>query len=75
MLGVMEVLTQDGDLKQMWDSAIATEVEQARRLFADMRAKGYFAYKVDAKGDKAEVLNEFDPHVEKMILAPQLRGG
>lgn len=69
------ILDHTGDTKIIWDPDKPIEVEHARKTFDDMKAKGYLAYRVNAKGDKGEVLKRFDPEAEKMILAPQTVGG
>ena len=69
------VLDATGDTKIIWDPDKSDEVETARATFNNLKKKGYLAYKVDRKGDKGEVIREFDPNAEKMILAPQTVGG
>ena len=69
------VKVQPGDTKLIWDPGNATEVEAARSTFDSLRAKGFMAYRVTGLGNKGEVLQRFDPSVEKMILAPAPRGG
>lgn len=69
------VLDHTGDTKIVWDSDRPVEVEEARATFDRLRKKGYMAYKVDKKGEKGEVIREFDPDAEKLILAPQTVGG
>lgn len=71
----MAILDHTGDTKLIWASDVDDEVEHARKTFNEMRKKGYAAYSVNKKGDKGEVLKEFDPDVEKMILAPPMKGG
>lgn len=69
------ILDQTGDTKIIWDPEKPDEVEHARETFNKLKKKGYLAYSVNRKGDKGEVLREFDPEAEKMILAPQTVGG
>lgn len=69
------ILDQTGDTKIIWDPEKAEEVAHARETFDKLRKKGYAAYSVNKKGDKGEVIREFDPDAEKMILAPQMVGG
>jgi hypothetical protein len=72
---VMRVIDRTGDTKVIWSDDNPDEVENARRTFNDLRKKGYTAYAVGAKGAKGEVVREFDPSAEKLILAPALVGG
>lgn len=69
------ILDQTGDTKIIWDPEKTEEVAHARETFDKLRKKGYAAYSVNKKGDKGEVIREFDPDAEKMILAPQMVGG
>lgn len=71
----MAVLDRTGDYKVIWNQNEPETVEAARSSFDVLRSKGYIAYSVDEKGDQGEVLREFDPTKEKMILAPAMQGG
>jgi hypothetical protein len=69
------IMDHTGDTKIIWDPDKTDEVAQARETFDKLRKKGYAAYSVNRKGDKGEVIREFDPNAEKMILAPPTVGG
>lgn len=71
----MTVLDKTGDTKIVWDASKPDEVEAARQTFDRLRKKGYAAYSVKRNGDQGEVIREFDPQAEKVILAPQMIGG
>jgi hypothetical protein len=76
MQGEISVLDHHGDTKLMWDSERPDEVAAARKLFDDLKAKGYAAFKVEGKeGTKGEILKKFDPDIERIILAPMVAGG
>jgi hypothetical protein len=65
-----------GDLKIVWDPKIPSEVEHARSTFTKaLKDKGMAAYRVKKGGEKAEVMREFDPDAEAMIVAPMIAGG
>jgi hypothetical protein len=65
-----------GDVKVMWDRTKKIEVDAMRKLFADLRAKGYAAYTVDDDtGNKGNVVREFDPDAERFIMIPPMAGG
>lgn len=68
-------LNETGDTKLIWDTDNPDEVEAAKAMFDKLKKKGYLAYAVNKKGDKGEVLTEFDPEAERIILAPQMKGG
>ena len=69
------VLDHTGDTRLMWDKKAKPEVKAAQELFDKMKAKGYLAYTVNKDGSPGEVINEFDPKAEKIIMSPQLVGG
>jgi hypothetical protein len=64
-----------GDVKVVWDSEVADEVELARGQFDKALSKGMAAFRVTRKGDKGEQIRKFDPDAEAIIVAPALRGG
>lgn len=71
----MAVMDQTGDTKLIWDEDNDVEVEAARTMFNSLKKKGYLAYSVDKKGEKGTQMSEFDASVEKIIMAPQMKGG
>lgn len=71
----LSVLDGTGDSKFMWDADNEDEVIAAGNQFDELKRKGYLAYSVDKDGNKAEVIHEFDPDAEKIIMSPQLVGG
>jgi len=75
MVGELRVMGQAGDTKIIWDAGQEDEVATARRTFNELRAKRYNAYAVKKNGDQGELINEFDPEAEKIILAPPMAGG
>jgi hypothetical protein len=73
--GLMEVMGPDGDLKSTWDKDNPDEVAAARSQFDRLTKKGYIAYRVKGKGDRGEVIREFDPEAGSLILSPAMAGG
>jgi hypothetical protein len=71
----MAVMDGTGDSKIMWSEDSQDEIDAARATFDSLRKKGYLAYSVNKKGDKADVLDRFDPSAERIIMSPQLKGG
>jgi hypothetical protein len=71
----MQVINEKGDTRLSWDEENRTEVDAARKMFDDMKAKGYIAYKMNKQGDKGDLIDRFDPSHEKVVLAPPMRGG
>lgn len=72
---VLCTLDRTGDTRIIWDPENEEEVENARRTFNELREKRFVAYAVRAGGGKGEVIRQFDPEAEKLILAPPLVGG
>lgn len=74
--GLMHELDKTGDTRVMWDKGNADEVKAARAQFSALTKKGFIAYRaVGKKGEQGEVIREFDPEAERIILVKQLVGG
>jgi hypothetical protein len=74
--GTLATLSQEGDTKITWDSAVPAEVEAARATFDALREKGYLAYRTQKDADKSGVqIRTFDPTAEKIVMVPALQGG
>jgi hypothetical protein len=74
-MGTLHVMDLTGDTKTIWNPDNRDEVDQARKTFNDLKAKGYVAYKVAENGKKAEIMTTFDPAAGKVILSPPMAGG
>ena len=74
-MGMLMEMSRRGDTKAIWDPNNADEVAAARATFDRLKKKGYIAYAVRPGGEKGEVVQEFDPKAEKIILAPPMAGG
>ena len=74
-MGELAVLDRTGDTRLIWDSANDDEVEAAKKMFKNLKDKGYAAYSVNKKGDKGEVMKKFDAEAERIIMAPPMVGG
>lgn len=74
--GLMSTLDKTGDTRVMWDSRNPAEVKAAKAQFDTLKKEGYIAYKaVGKEGTQGEVIREFDPKAERIILVKQLVGG
>ena len=71
----MRVIDVTGDSKIIWDHTNQDEVDAARETFNRLRKKGHTAYAVKEHGGRGEIITEFDPEAEKIILAPRMVGG
>lgn len=74
-MGTLKVMDGSGDSHLIWDATRPDEVSAARRLYDDLKGKKYNAYGVKADGGKGELIYAFDPNLEKIIMAPAMRGG
>ena len=75
MANELAVMDKTGDTKSIWDPDNQAEVEAARSTFNALKKKGYIAYRVGRDGEKAEVMNAFDPDAAQIIMAPPMAGG
>lgn len=74
--GIMHELDKTGDTRVMWDRGNPDEVAAARSQFESLTKKGFIAYRAEGKeGTQGEVIREFDPEAERIILVKQLVGG
>lgn len=73
--GTIHAMDETGDTRTMWDRDKLAEVEAAKAQFDALKAKGYLAYTVQDNGTKGEVIREFDPNAQAIIMSPQLVGG
>lgn len=74
-MGELSVMDATGDTKLIWDSDNADDVAAAKAMYDAQKAKGYMAYSVKKSGKQGEVLQQFDPLAEKIIMAAPLAGG
>ena len=74
-MGTLSVLGRAGDTKITWNAQNTAEVENARRTFNDLRQKGYLAFSIKGDGGKGVQIQTFEPHAERLILAPPMAGG
>lgn len=81
-MGMLRVMSRRGDDRVMWDvrqvevgdpEAVAA-VEEAERIFAEQRARGATAFKVE-KGQAPVKIDQFDQTAEQIVLIPRVVGG
>jgi hypothetical protein len=74
--GLLEVMFWKGDWKGIWDPTNREETEAVRVTFDKLKSKGFMAYRViGEKGDKGEVMREFDAKAGRIIMCPPMMGG
>lgn len=74
-MGQLCTMDNTGDTKVSWDKDVPAEVKVARDIFGKMKKQSYAAYKTDGRGGKGEVIHEFDPEVEEIVMMKPLVGG
>jgi hypothetical protein len=81
-MGMLRVLSKRGDDRITWDEqkyqngdveAVAA-IQEAERIFAEVRAKGATAFRVEA-GKAVQRIDSFDATAEQIILVPRVVGG
>jgi hypothetical protein len=76
-MGIMRVMDQKhGDFEIAWDPEDETSVENAKKAFADLKAKRFNLFRMES-GAKGEQLRDFDPKAEdgRMLAIPPMAGG
>jgi hypothetical protein len=81
-MGVLRVLTGQGDRRVIWDEAAVrtgdpealAALSEAERIFRDHRAAGATAVRAQP-GQPAERIEQFDPTAEQLLLIPRVVGG
>jgi len=79
---MLRVMSRRGDDRVTWDDqkAIAGDseataaVREAERIFAQERAKGATAFRIDP-GQPAQRIEQFDRTAEQIVLVPRVVGG
>ena len=81
-MGMLRVISKRGDDRVRWngqdalagDTEAIAAIREAERIFADERARGATAFRLDP-GKPVERLEQFDPQAEQIILVPKVVGG
>ena len=67
--------TELGDREFTWNPEDEGSVAVAEREFSKARENGMFAMSVGVEGVGSELITEFDPTAEAIVVAPQIQGG
>ena len=81
-MGMLRVMSRRGDDRLTWDQQKAqvgdpealAAVREAERIFAQERAKGATAFKIDP-GKPAQRIETFDETADQIVLVPRVVGG
>jgi hypothetical protein len=81
-MGVLRIMSRRGDDRVAWDvrqvevgdpEAVAA-VREAERIFAEQRAHGATAFKLDKSGGPVRI-EEFERTAEQIVMVPRVVGG
>ncbi|HLZ24245.1 MAG TPA: hypothetical protein VKQ30_19200 [Ktedonobacterales bacterium] len=81
-MGMLRVMSRRGDERVAWDVTKAelgdqvaiAAVREAERIFAQQRANGATAFKVET-GQAPTRIEQFDGTAEQILLVPRIVGG
>ena len=81
-MGMLRVMSRRGDDRVNWDQQKVLEgdleaiaaVREAERIFAQERAKGATAFRVEP-GKPSQRIDTFDETAEQIVLVPRVVGG
>jgi len=79
---MLRVMSRRGDDRVTWDEQkvlagdpeATAAIREAERIFAQERAKGATAFRIDP-GKPAQRIEEFDRTAEQIVLVPRVVGG
>ena len=79
---MLRVMSRRGDDRVTWDEQkvivgdpeATAAVREAERIFAQERAKGATAFRIDP-GKPAQRIEQFDRTAEQIVLVPRVVGG
>lgn len=74
-MGEMRWLSEEGDLKVIWNPDNEDEIDAARDQFDRLIKKGYKAFSVKKDGNQGKEIKTFDEEAGKIIMTPGLVGG
>jgi hypothetical protein len=81
-MGMMRTMSRRGDDRITWDEQkvlagdpeATAAIREAERIFAQERAKGATAFRVEP-GRPTERIDEFDQTAEQIVMVPRVVGG
>ena len=81
-MGMLRVMSRRGDDRVTWDVKKAeiadpvavAAIEEAERIFAQERARGATAFKVET-GKSPVKIDRFDKTAEQIVMVPRVVGG
>ncbi len=74
-MGVQIVMDRRGDTRHEFDVSDLASIAAAEERFRKLTGNGFRAVALGKNGGSDELLDKFDPKVERMLFIPQLKGG
>jgi len=74
-MGIQIVMDRSGDTRHQFDVSDRESVAKAEKRFRQLTGLGFRAVALGENGSPGELIDRFDPSVEKTLFIPQLRGG
>ena len=69
-IGVLRILTENGDDRLIWNRDLPEEIKDAYKTFKKYVKEGYTAFVALSSGEKGHKIDDFDPLAEEIILVP-----
>lgn len=73
-MSVLKVLSREGHTAIEWDVKDEASVAKVKEQFDEMISKGFLGYRIESKAG-GEVIRDFDPAAEEIIMNAPLVGG
>ncbi len=74
-MGQLRILGPRGDTTVTWDPDLTDEVEEVRRQFDEIVAKGYLVFELDPGTKEGRQVRTFDPQVRELRAFRPMVGG
>jgi hypothetical protein len=75
MESVLVEMNGTGDEKIRWTKDDRESVRKAHERFSALKAKKFMAFRVVRGQSRGDMLDDFDPNAEVIIMTPPLAGG
>ena len=72
----LAIMTPPNGYRTMtWDPETREGQAEAEAVFLRYTAQGYLSYRLNPSGTSGQIVKNFDPQAERLVLAPQMAGG
>jgi hypothetical protein len=74
-MGVQIVMDGSGDTRHRFDLADTESIAKAEKRFRKLTGLGFRAVALGENGSSGELIDRFDPNIERTLFIPQFKGG